>query len=171
MKVSIKTIFYFAAALALFCHLQIADASAQQTKNRRTKKTSDGRQKTFRLKSKRGTIERGGKDPNIKIDENPVNNVIRKNRKPIAKGGAKTRGGGDCKVIFGNYTEFQIKLYVNGNYRGTVTSFNDAYLYVAPNPATTVYARADFADGTFLSWGPEKYDCGANAFVYYRLDK
>lgn len=164
MKLKIRTILYLTAAFAILSQSMIADVSAQQNKNKQAVKP-----KVVNLKATRGAVVRGGRDPNIKTDDAP-NKQEEKARRPWIKSGAKqTRGGGDCKVIFGNYTDFRVKLYVNQTYRGTVASFNDAYLYLAPNRATIVYARADFADGTFLAWGPEEYECGANQFIYFKL--
>ena len=164
------TFFYLAAAFAIFSQMHIVNVSAQKTRTKRSGKIIDGKPKVIKLEAARGTTVRGEKDPNIKT-ENAPNSPNENGRLPVIKGGLKTRGGGDCKVIFGNYTDYRINLYVNGTYRGTAASYGDAYLYLAPNPETIVYARADFADGSFLFWGPESYDCGANQFVYFRLDK
>ncbi len=165
----LKKIFYLAAAILIFAHLLVFDVSAQRSKSKRTGKTSvAAKSKVIELKAKRGVVARNGKDSNIKIDDAP-NDANQKTRRPAAKGGVKTRGGGDCKIIFGNETEFRVKLYVDETYRGTVGGYDDAYLYIAPKPRTIVYARADFTDGSFLVWGPEEYECGANQFVYFKL--
>lgn len=164
----LKAIFYLAAIL-IFAHLHAGNVSAQQNKSKRTAKAGvAAKPKVVELKAKRGAIARNEKDSNIKIDDAP-NDANQKTRRPAAKGGVRTRGGGDCKIIFGNDTEFRVKLYVDETYRGTVGGYDDTYMYIAPKLRTIVYARADFTDGTFLVWGPEEYECGANQFVYFKL--
>lgn len=169
MKLKITAIFYLAATFAIFFNLQSVNVFAQQNKTKRSKQTVAKKPKVIVLKATRAAIERNGKDANIKTDDAP-NERGERARRPIGKGGERERrGGGDCKIIFGNDTDFRVKLYVGGIYRGTAAAFNDAYLYIAPVAEIVVYARADFTDGTFLVWGPEKYECGANQFVYFKL--
>lgn len=171
MKFKITAFFYLTIAFSVFAHLQSVKVFAQKTRVKQSSITKPVKPKFITLEAARGAIAQGEKDPNIKT-ENAPNDLSQTARRPAAKGGLKTRrGGGDCKVIFGNHTDFRINLYVNGVYRGTADSYGDARLYIAPNPETVVYARADFADGTFLFWGPESYDCGANQFVYFKLNK
>ena len=43
--------------------------------------------------------------------------------------------------------------YFDGEYRGNVGPWGDGYGYVGCGE-TRLYARADFTDGTYSSWGP-----------------
>jgi hypothetical protein len=61
-----------------------------------------------------------------------------------------------------------IKTYVNGRYRGAMGGYDDALLHMAPG-YITVYARADFTDGTYLAWGPQSYTCSENQYIYFKM--
>lgn len=133
--------------------------------NAKKSKSSQNRE-VVELKSNKGTAT--GDDPNITTGDMP-NTMNLKGTPPANKGGNAKSGAG-CKVIFDNFTDWRIKLYVNGAYRGTLGGFDDAYLYVRPSPNTVVYARADFDDGSYLYWGPTTYDCRSNEYIHFKMN-
>lgn len=164
MKVKIKTIFYLAALVIVFASLQNTEVFAQRRKAARH--STAQKPKVIELNSARGADGQDAQDSNIKRAAAP-NNPNKKAAR--SRDAAITRGSGKCKIVFDNYTVFDISIFVDGNYRGTVGADGIAQLYVAPKPDTIVYARADFSDGAFLFWGPETYGCGANEYVYFKL--
>ena len=120
------------------------------------------------LKAQKTTARGTEADPNIKSDS-AVNSPNAQMDAPEAKGGPKTRGAAGCKVEFDNRTRLLIKTFVDGKYRGTMDPFGDAYIYVQPGE-TSVYARADYDDGTYSYWGPKLYDCGASQLIRFRME-
>jgi hypothetical protein len=113
-------------------------------------------------------MSRGGEsDPNIKQGKE-TNDPGNQMEAPPSKGGAISRGGGYCEVQFDNRTRWYIKLFVDGSYRGTLSPFGDAVVFVQPG-STSVYARADFDDGTFYRWGPSSYSCGPGQYIPFRM--
>ena len=85
---------------------------------------------------------------------------------PAAKGGAATRGG-VCAVHFDNRTSLYIDMYLDGNYRGTLSPWGDSYPLVGCGE-TRLYAKANFTDGSSLSWGPVTADL--NGVYTWRLN-
>lgn len=122
--------------------------------------------KTVEIKSTRGTIKRGA-DKNIKKAET-ANDPKAKIDAPAAKGGGTTRGGGGCRVEIDNSTQWYVKVYVDGIFRGTMDPWGDSYVYVYPGD-TTIYARADFTDGSYKYWGPRTSYCGSGDIFPYRM--
>lgn len=57
-----------------------------------------------------------------------------------------------------NRTNLIIKVFVDGTYRGLVGPWGDLYTYTLVG-GTGLYARADFDDGTYSSWGPRVISC------------
>ena len=88
---------------------------------------------------------------------------------PEQKGGAKTRGGGSCEVRFDNRTQWFVKLYVDGSYRGTISPYGDGVAYTGAGP-TKVYGRAQFNNGDYLYWGPNEYSCYSGEYVYFKMN-
>lgn len=100
-----------------------------------------------------------GKDPNIKHDEGKND----KNATPIqpeSKGGPKVRGG-NARLHIDNHTKWYIKLYNNGDYIGTVAAYGDNYYNAEPG-THHLYGRAEFSDGSALTWGPNTYEVYGN---------
>jgi len=85
---------------------------------------------------------------------------------PTAKGGPATRGG-VCAVHFDNRTSLYIDIYLDGDYRGTMSPWGDAYPFVGCGE-TRLYAKANFTDGSSLSWGPVVVDL--NGVYTWRLN-
>jgi hypothetical protein len=124
-------------------------------------------QKTVDLTSQKGDAARGGNDENIKTGE-MANDMNTKIPPPASKGGTSRGGSYDCEVQFDNYTDWRVKVYVDGVYKGTVGAWDSANTYVSPG-STSVYARADFNDGSFLYWGPKTYNCGPNQYIPFKI--
>jgi hypothetical protein len=135
----------------------VNNAAGQQTK-----------QKVIELKATKSTTRGEGADANIKSDKE-TNDPNAQFAAPTKKGGAKTRGGGYCEVRFDNRSQWFVKLYIDGTYRGTLSPYGDSVGYTMPGE-TTVYARADFDDGSYYYWGPKGYDCGPNQYIYFRMN-
>lgn len=167
-----KILFIFCIVSSVFVLTTVLtiNTMAQDKNKTNTEKSKDDKQKkdVIELKAQRGEATRGGeKDPNVKEEEKP-NNPNAETSPPAAKAG-NTRGAvAGCRVELDNSTQWRIKIYVDGIYRGTMAAWDDAYVYVAPG-LTTVYARADFDDGSILRWGPKEYNCGKNQYIYFKM--
>lgn len=172
MKFKLMAVLFFVAAVLILSPFQTTGVFAQKTgKDKmadkpKTKTTNSQKQEVVELKSNKGTAV--GDDPNITTEELP--NKPNSTGTPPATKGGNSKGAAGCKVVFDNYTNWRLKLYVNGVYRGTVGGYDDAYLYVSPSPNVVVYARADFDDGSYLYWGPSSYDCRPNQFIYFKTN-
>ncbi|MGH7582252.1 MAG: hypothetical protein ACREL5_03390 [Gemmatimonadales bacterium] len=93
-----------------------------------------------------------GADANVKQDS-AANVMGHKIAAPAAKGGVKTRGAAmSGQLHVDNRTDLIIRIYVNGDFVGTVSPWGDSYGYY--DCGISVYARAYFTDGSFQSWGP-----------------
>ena len=113
------------------------------------------------------TAEKGrgsGADENIKndSDKNDPNTHV---QPPAKKGGEKSRGA--CVVHIDNRTDLIIKIFFNGNFAGAVAAWGDSLGVVEGQ----VYARADFTDGTYWSWGPKTADCPGGESVTWQLNR
>ncbi len=172
MKFKLMAVLFFVAAMLIISPFQATNVFAQKpgkdkmANKPKPKPTGNQNKEVVELKSNKGSGT--ADDPNITTEELP-NSMANRQNAPANKGG-NSKGAAGCKVIFDNYTDFRIKLYVNGSYRGTVGGFDDAYLYVAPSSDTVVYARADFDDGSYLYWGPTNYDCRSNQYIYFKMN-
>ena len=95
-------------------------------------------------------------DENIKKDS-AVNDPAVKPPAPAAKGGEKTRGN-LCGIVLDNWTPWYVGLYIDGNSWGSAGPWGEVS-GVAFAGTTRVYARAGFTDGSYLSWGPQAFNC------------
>jgi hypothetical protein len=93
-------------------------------------------------------------DPNIKHDR-AANDPNAKIEAPAAKGGAKTRQAA-CRIHIDNRTGLYIDIFTDGNFRGTISPYDDTYGYVECGN-TTFYGRATFTNGSVRTWGPAVY--------------
>lgn len=57
-------------------------------------------------------------------------------------------------VVIDNWTGYYIDIYVNGNYRGTISPYDKKVTWAIPG-VNTLYAKAVFNDGSYLYWGPK----------------
>ncbi|MGC9973181.1 MAG: hypothetical protein ABSE56_21605 [Bryobacteraceae bacterium] len=111
--------------------------------------------KNFTDKATRSRGNDGARDPNIK-SENTVNKVNPDIPAPPSKGG--TARAEYCQVHVDNRTNLIIKVFVDGTYRGLMGPWGDLYTYTLAG-GTGLYARADYEDGTYSSWGPRVISC------------
>lgn len=138
------------------------------SQNSKSSKPQGKSQKAIELKATKAPASRGSEpDANVKNDKQ-TNDPSAKGTPPSSKGGNATRGGGNCEVRLDNWTNYLIKIYVDGIYRGVLDRYGDAVVYVGVGE-TRVYGRADFDDGSYLYWGPKTYDCGANQYIYFKM--
>lgn len=91
-------------------------------------------------------------DPKVDALQRPVNDK----NKPAAP--TTSRGdvfGADYSdVVVDNWTGYYVDIYVNGNYRGTVSPYDKRVTWAIPG-TNTLYAKATFNDGSYLYWGPK----------------
>jgi len=84
-----------------------------------------------------------------------------KKNKPVVE--VKSRGdvyGVDYSdVIIDNWTGYYVDIYVNGNYRGTVSPYDKRVTWAIPGQ-NTLYAKAVFDDGSYIYWGPKTTSTG-----------
>jgi hypothetical protein len=71
---------------------------------------------------------------------------------PPSKGGPTPKGAAGT-IHVDNRTNLYVKIYVDGDFRGTVEPWGDLYVLNLCG-STTLYARADYTDGTYDYWGP-----------------
>ena len=109
-----------------------------------------------------------GEDENIKVKQGKNEPEAPGEPAPAEKGGEKTRGGA-CRVHFDNSTPWYVSVYVDGAYQGQVGPYGDAVEYYGGSSGT-IYARADFTDGTFVYWGPQHAVCAGGQY-YYRMTR
>jgi hypothetical protein len=92
--------------------------------------------------------------PDSKVDElqRPVND---KNKPaPPSTSRGDVYGPDYSDVVIDNWTGYYIDIYVNGNYRGTVSPYDKRVTWAIPG-TNTLYAKAVFNDGSYLYWGPK----------------
>ena len=121
--------------LTLIAFLSITFANAQVLE----KKNIDS--KAAKIESTRGS------NPNI-VTAKPANDV------PAVKP-AEARGN-TCTVNVVNHTGYTIDIYVDGNYKGTVSAYGTGYTTAIPG-STKLYGQS--VGGT-MYWGPSYVDCG-----------
>ena len=103
-----------------------------------------------------------GQDPNIK-HKSDSNDPKVKAAAPASKGGAKTRGG-SCTLIIDNWTSWKVQFYADGDYTELIAPWDESkYSFGGTH---TLYARADFTDGSVLTWGPRTAVCEGPGLVY-----
>jgi hypothetical protein len=148
----------FALAAAICLPLLSSSVYAQKG----TKMKSSSLKDTTSTKSTAGA--KGG-DPNIKIGER-TNSTTKAQPSSSTKGGAK--GAAICGVEFDNYTDLYIKVYVDGDYEGIVGRMGEKTVYAVAG-TTVAYARADFDDGSYYSWGPVTFQCNPGTTYTWKL--
>ena len=120
--------------------------------------TAQGKKaKSAEVKSQKSRGE--GKDENIK-NKSASNDPKAKMEAPPGKGGEKSRGAYYADITVDNYTPYKVQIYANGTYIGMVSAYGKAVTYSTPGQAT-LYGRADFDDGSVLTWGPSTYNFSA----------
>ncbi len=80
-------------------------------------------------------------------------NVKGKPAKPTSTRG-DVYGADYSDVVIDNWTGYYVDIYVNGNYRGTISPYDKKVTWAIPG-TNTLYAKATFNDGSYLYWGPK----------------
>lgn len=121
--------------------------------------TQSSRKPDQEAKGTMSTEKARGADPNIK-DDSAVNETGKASGavRPASKTGEAARGQSTCDVMFDNYTDLYIKTYVDGRFKGTMAPYGELYTWAIAGP-TILYARADFRDGSYTTWGPFRVSC------------
>ncbi len=116
----------------------------------------------------RGHKSRGqGADPNIR-HKSEVNDPGASLAPPAAKGGPKSRGSA-CGIVVDNWTPWKVQFYLDGDFQGVISPYG-ALSGVAFTGPTVVYARADFTDGTYTSWGPQTFQCAGQGVYRWKRE-
>ena len=95
-----------------------------------------------------------GENPNVK-NEHEMNDRTAKPKAPRSKGGTATRGSSTGIFHVDNHTGWYVKIYVDGDYVGTVGPYGDLYR-TADVASYTVLGIARFEDSDDLTFGPSK---------------
>ena len=107
-----------------------------------------------------------GSDPNIEVSErvNTKGKTITESKviQPVSKG-ARSRGG-YCDCCFDNYTSWYIDTYVDGYLEGYIGPWGEGCVTVGAG-YTSLYAVAEFDDGSRISWGPVSANCNYQDFT------
>jgi hypothetical protein len=148
--------FWLVSALALSLGLApVFGAYAQEQKGKTVKVTSQ---------KSRGE----GKDMNIK-HKSEANDPKVVPAAPVEKGGKKTRDAAVSAVTFDNWTGYKIQIFANGEYVGLVGAYGKLEAY-STSGELTLYARADFTDGSALQWGPATYTMVSGVPFTWKLE-
>lgn len=153
MKLKLMGLFML-ASLIWASTIFLQGASAQKNTNK-----SQAGTKTSKVESDKAQQTAAGEsDANIKTEMATNSKSGPAAPAPPDKGGEKGKGFGlgYVEVTFNNFSPWYVKCYVDGNYRGTVAPWG-ALTFPTGNGATTLYARADFDDGSTYRWGPRQF--------------
>lgn len=102
-----------------------------------------------------------GADPNIKVDSRKNGDgQVSKAVQPASQG---ARGGGGCTALFDNHTGNYVYCYVDGYLEGYISPYGNGQVSVA-NGTTSLYAVAEFTDGSKTTWGPLSKYCSYQTF-------
>ena len=126
-----KSILMLGSAL-LFALIFIAPASAQTTKKKEAIKTNASAVKTDAV----GDLKK------------PAN--VRGAKAPASRG--DVYGPNYSDIVVKNFTGYYIDIYVDGSYRTTVSPGHQITTWAIPG-TTKLYGKAEFSDGSYLSWG------------------
>jgi len=109
----------------------------------------------------------GEQDPNVKSNSE-TNSPDAKAAPPPSKSGKRGAGPYECGIHVDNRTPWLAKVYVDGNYVGTVNRYGDI-AGITGNGATSVYAIAPFVNAPDRYWGPHVFNCAAGDVYVWRL--
>ena len=98
----------------------------------------------------------GTPDKNVK-HKSEKNDPRKKIPAPPEKGGPKARGV-TCRISVDNWTGYKVQLFIDGDYSGLIIPWGELATS-AITGRTTVYARAEFEDTSYVSFGPVTLDC------------
>ncbi len=108
-------------------------------------------------------VEKGsrGADPNIKVGNRK--NDDGQTSKAVQPGEKGARGNGGCLAYFDNHTSYYVYCYIDGNLEGYVAPWGYGSVSVA-NGTTSLYAVAEFSDGSKTTWGPLSKYCSNQTY-------
>ena len=109
----------------------------------------------------------GEQDPNIK-NNSEKNSPTATAAPPASKSGKRGAGPYECGIHVDNRTAWFARIYVDGNYVGTVNRYGDL-AGITGNGATTVYALAPFDNASDRYWGPHVFNCSAGDIYTWKL--
>jgi hypothetical protein len=110
-----------------------------------------------------------GQDANIK-NRSEKNNPKATATAPPSKGGPSKFGTSRlCRVMVDNHTQWKVQVYIDGDYEGLVGPYGELYTVSTPG-ATKFYARADFTDGSVITWGPTIYQLSPGGTFTWKLN-
>ena len=104
-----------------------------------------------------------GADPNIKVKTRT--NGDGQESKSVQSGEKGARGGGGCTAFFDNHTSYYVYCYVDGSLEGYIAPWANGSVSVA-NGTTSLYAVAEFSDGSKTTWGPLSKYCSYQTFEF-----
>lgn len=104
-----------------------------------------------------------GADPNIKVKSRT--NGDGQESKSVQSGDKGARGGGGCTALFDNHTSYYVYCYVDGSLEGYIAPWANGSISVA-NGTTSLYAVAEFSDGSKTTWGPLSKYCSYQTFEF-----
>jgi hypothetical protein len=128
------------------CTLLLGGAVGAQEKNEQ--KVAD------KASASRGNGD--AQDPNIRSGSD-VNKANATDLPAPPNKGGSTRSG-VCEIHIDNRTRMYVKIFVDGDFQGTVGPFGDVIAYAIAG-GTRIYGRADFDNGTYTSFGPRVFSC------------
>ena len=123
--------------------------------------------KTTEIVTQGHKVRGQGADPNIKR-KSELNDSAVQLPPPAAKGGPKSRGS-LCGIVVDNWTAWKVQFYLNGDLQGLISPYG-ALSGVTFSGPTVVYARADFTDGTYTTWGPQTFQCSGEGIYRWKLE-
>lgn len=114
----------------------------------------------------------GSGDKEIKRTEAATQNILGSGpaAPPAKKGRATLSGPYSCDIVFDNHTQYLIRVFVDGNYYGTMAAWGDFTVYNVGTGPTRLYGRADFSNTSeFYYWGPSTVTCDPYSRYTWRL--
>ena len=149
---------------AMATALMTAGSAAVPPQNKTTEaKTPAKSQRKHQARGDKAQIgQAGSADTNIKMQRTP-NSKNASAPAPQAKGGPKSRAE-LCRFHVDNRTAYTIDVYTDGDYRGSVGPWDDVYGWI--EDGASLYARADFDDGTYKYWNRRASYCPMTWILY-----
>ena len=102
-----------------------------------------------------------GEDPNVKVSSRK--NGDGQTSKAVAGAEDGARGGAGCTAKFDNHTGYYLYCYVDGYLEGYVSPYGEGNVNVTSG-TTSLYAVAEFSDGSKTTWGPISKYCSYSTF-------
>jgi hypothetical protein len=109
----------------------------------------------------------GEQDQNIK-NNSEKNSPDAKVAPPPSKSGKRGAGPYECGIHIDNRSSWFARVYVDGDYVGTVNRYGDL-AGITGNGPTRVYAIALFDDGSSRYWGPHVFNCAAGDSYVWKI--